>query len=141
MNAYAMTKTIYRKHRGGENVKDKGFSLIEVIIGLLILGVAVISIIGMQIISVRGNFFSRYLTQANYLVQDGLESLDNLPFNSPRLQVGSSYSDGEVTISGIVFNRHYTVANDASNDKIISYTVAWNDGIDRTIGFSTIRSQ
>ena len=117
----------------------KGFSLIEVVIGILILAVGVLSIVGMQIASVRGNFFSRYLTQANYIAQDRLESLDNLPLTSPDLAAGP-HDDGTQTISGIVFNRQYTVVDEV-NGRRIDYTVAWNDGVDRRIVFSTIRSE
>ncbi len=118
-------------------MNKRGFSLIEVVIGLVILALAILSIIGMQIASVQGNVFSRYMTQATYAAQDGLEVLDSLPLSSPQLQDGS-YSDGTTTIAGIDFNRSYTVATDPRG-KIINYTVKWNDGIDRNITFSTVR--
>ncbi len=127
-------------------MNKKGFSLIEVAIGLVILAVVVLGIIGMQIASVRGNVFSRYITQATYAAQDGLEALDNLPFTDPGLQPGGPFNDpaGPVTIPGIVFNRSYTVVNSPDNYRIITYTVTWNDGnppISRQIAFSTVRSQ
>ncbi len=118
----------------------RGFSLIEVAIGLAILAVAILGIMGMQIASVRGNAFSRYITQATYAAQDGLEILDNLPLTDSKLQPGT-FPDSTVTISGIDFNRNYTVANDPThnNNRIITYTVNWNDGIPRQITFSTVR--
>ena len=119
-------------------VNKKGFSLIEVLIGLIILAIGLLAIAGMQITSVKGNFFSHYLTQASYVGQDRLEFLDNTPIDSPQLQAGN-YNDGTVAISGIVFNRSYTVAING-DFRTITYTVSWNDGVNRSISFSTIRA-
>jgi type IV pilus assembly protein PilV len=117
----------------------KGFSLIEILIGLVILAIGCLAIAGMQLTSVRGNFFSKNLTQANYIAQDRLEFLDTLPFDSPQLQAGN-YNDGTITFSGHVFNRSYSVAVNGDL-KTINYRVTWNDGVDRNISFSTIRAQ
>jgi len=119
-------------------MNKKGFTLIEVLIGLVILAIGLLAIAGMQITAVRGNFFSHYLTQASYVGQDRLELLNNLPVDSAELQTGD-YNDGTTTISGIVFDRSYTVVL-SGVIRTITYTVRWNDGMNRTITFSTIRS-
>jgi type IV pilus assembly protein PilV len=121
-------------------VNKKGFTLIEVLVGLVILAIGLLAIAGMQVTSVRGNFFSNHLTQASYAGQDRLEFLDNLSYTSAELSAGD-HNDPSATISGIVFNRSYTVADDVNGYKIISYTVSWNDGLNRSILFSTIKSQ
>lgn len=124
-------------------MNKRGFSLIEVLIGLVLLAIGLLAIAGMQITAVKGNFFSHYLTQASYAAQDRLEFLDNLPIDDAQLQPGN-HNDGTVPISGITFNRTYTVTvvNDPSGSyNIINYTVAWNDGVNRNITLSTIRSQ
>ena len=120
-------------------MNKKGFSLIEVLLGLVLLAIGLLAIAGMQMTSVKGNFFSHYLTQASYVAQDRLEFLNNLPINSPQWQAGS-YNDGTVTISGIVINRTYTI-NVNGDLRTIIYTVSWNDGVSRNIFFSTIRTQ
>jgi type IV pilus assembly protein PilV len=119
-------------------LNKKGFSLIEVLIGLVLLAIGLLAIAGMQITSVKGNFFSHYLTQASYVGQDRLEFLDNTSIDSPQLQAGN-YNDGTVTISGIVFNRSYTVAING-DFRTITYNVSWNDGVNRSISFSTNRA-
>jgi hypothetical protein len=83
------------------------------------------------------------LTQASYAAQDRLEFLDNLDYataSSNELLAGN-HNDPATTISGIVFSRSYAVADNPSGYKVINYTVAWNDGVRRSISFSTIRSQ
>ena len=117
----------------------KGFTLIEVLIGLVILAVGILAIAGMQMTSVRGNFFSHYLTQANYTGQDRLEFLDNLSYTSNELTAGT-HNDPDATIAGIVFNRSYRV-DDVNGYKMITYTVRWNDGVNRSVALSTIRAQ
>lgn len=119
-------------------MNKKGFTLIEVLVGLVLLAIGLLAIAGMQISAVRGNFFSNYLTQASYVGQDRLEFLDNLPIDSAELQAGS-HNDGTVTVAGIVFTRTYTV-NIAGDLRRITYAVSWNDGVVRNISFSTIRS-
>ena len=125
--------------RGESQLSNRGFTLIEVLIGLIILAIGLLAIAGMQISSTRGNFSSKNLTQANYVAQDGLESLEALDFSSANLQQGS-HGDGSTSISGVVFNRSYTVV-DNSGRKTITYTVTWSDGTAHNISFSTIRSQ
>ena len=121
-------------------MNKKGFTLIEVLVGLVILAIGLLAIAGMQVTSVRGNFFSNYLTQASHAGQDRLEFLDSLVYTSAELSAGS-HNDPATTISGIVFNRSYTVVDDANGYKIINYTISWNDGVNRSILFSTIRSK
>jgi type IV pilus assembly protein PilV len=119
-------------------VNKKGFSLIEVLIGLTILAIGLLAIGAMQINAVKGNFFSHYMTQASYVGQDRLEFLDTLPLTDPQLMAGV-HNDGTVTISGMVFNRTYTV-NISGDLRTITYMVLWNDGVNRNISFSTIRA-
>ncbi len=124
-------------------MNKKGFTLIEVLIGLVLMAVGLLAIAGMQMTSVKGNFFSHYLTQANYAGQDRLEFLDNRPFDSNELTAGN-HNDGKATIAGVDFNRSYTVADDVVTGNVykrITYTISWNDGVNRNIVLSTIRSQ
>ena len=119
-------------------MNNKGFSLMEVLIGLIFLAVGLLAMATLQVSSVRGNFFSHYLTQASYVAQDRLEFLNSLPLDSAQLQPGD-HGDGTVNVSDIVFNRSYSVAIDEELTAI-HYRVTWNDGVRRNIAFSTIRS-
>jgi len=121
-------------------MNNRGFTLIEILLGLVLLAIGLLAAAAMQVTSVRGNFFSRYLTQASYAAQDRLEFIDNLPYDSPLLQAGK-HTDQAATISGITFSRVYTIVDDPTGYKIINYTVTWSDGVNRNIVLSTVRSQ
>jgi prepilin-type N-terminal cleavage/methylation domain-containing protein len=125
----------------GKKLRSKGFTLIEILIGLILLSVGLLAIAGMHVTSIRGNFFSHHLTQATYAAQDRLEFLNTLPYDAPALQAGG-HSDGTSQISGadIVFQRSYVVTINGDL-KTITYTVTWNEGVRRTISFSTIRTR
>lgn len=111
----------------------------EVLIGVLVLAVGLLAIGGLQIASVRGNAFSHHMTQATYIAHDRLEFLKNLPFNDSRL-LANRYQEEKVTVAGVDFLREYTVTQEGTL-KRIQYTVTWNDGRNRSVTFSTIRSQ
>ncbi len=91
--------------------------------------------------SVRGNFFSNYLTQATYAAQERLEFLKNAAFSSDYVALGDhAEPDAAVRGSAVVFNRSYAVSENEDRSRTITYTVTWNDGVQRRITFSTIKS-
>ena len=128
---------------------NKGFSLVEVLIGMIFLAIGLLAIAGMQATSLRGNFNSNNLMLATYAAQDGLESLKSEPLTSARLTPGTAQSDGTKQVStdsfkSLVFNRSYTVTSVTDthgNYLSINYVVTWNDGVSHSLLFSTIRSQ
>ena len=117
-------------------MNNKGFSLIEVLLGLVILAIGLLAIAGMQITAIKGNYFSKSLTEATVLAQDKLEEFKNLPY--------ASLSSGQdtKTVSGTTFTRQYNVVEDAGNNiKTITVTVQWTDRVDHSISLSTIRAK
>ena len=129
--------------------EKRGFSLIEVMIGIIFLAIGLLAVAGMQATSVRGNFFSNNVMLATYVAQDRLEFLKGLPLTDTRLTPGQSYNDGTAQVStssvkSLVFNRSYRVVNvpDPNGDyRRIEYIVAWNDGVNHSLPFYTFRSQ
>jgi len=120
-------------------LNQKGFTLIEIVIGLVILAVGLLGVAGMQITAVKGNYFSNNLTQANYMAMERLEFLRGLPSTAAALS-GGTHSDGTVSISGTAFSRSYTVTLEPGLMKI-AYRVVWNDGANRSVTFTTKRIQ
>ena len=119
--------------------EQRGFTLIEVLVGLIILGVGLLSVAGMQITSIKNCYSSNNVTQATIYAQDKIEYLKNLPYSDSNLSSGE-YNEG--TISGTIFSRRYNIVEDAGNSmRTITVTVQWTDRSSHTVSFQTIRAK
>jgi len=110
-------------------------------VGLVILAVGILAIAGMQIISIQGTSFSRYLTRASVLAQDSLESLKSLEITDGKFTPGDhpepDYHDPNM---GMFKRRYRAVGN--PDYVTIQYTVEWEEkGASHSVSFSTIKSR
>ena len=130
--------------------EKRGFSLIEVMIGIIFLAIGILAVAGMQATSVRGNFYSNNVMLATYVAQDRLEFLKGVRLPSDLLKAGQNYNDGTAQVStssvkSVVFNRAYRVTkvpNPPNEDYLrIDYVVSWNDGVSHSLPFYTFRIQ
>jgi type IV pilus assembly protein PilV len=120
-------------------MEPKGFTLIEVLIGLVILAIGILGVASMHIASMKGNICSNNLTQAAMLAQDKLEHLKYLSYDDSNLRSGE-YDEG--TIPDTIFSRQYHVAEDGGNSiKTIAVTVQWIDRINHNLTLTTIRAK
>jgi type IV pilus modification protein PilV len=120
-------------------MEPKGFTLIEVLVGLVILAIGILGVANMQIASVSGNIFSNNLTQAAVLAQDKLENLKYLSYDDSNLRSGE-YNEG--AIPDTIFSRQYHVAEDKGNSiKTITVTVQWIDRVNHNLTLTTIRAK
>ena len=127
---------------------EKGFSLLEVLIALVILALGLLALGNMQVMGIGGNASGQKITTATTLAQDALEGLINLPYNTLDTRApiidGTSgnfdtdfpeYNNGNVGVSsktfmGIDYVRTYMVDRDypvAGETMTIQVTVTWND--------------
>ncbi len=132
--------------------KNKGFSLIEILIGIVLLAIALLAIAGMQMTSIKGNSFSGNMTQATFLGQDGLETLRSLPIPngvwpaelsvSGPFNFGQTPNDASSTVPGTIFSRTYTVTQHPTiaTVRIVQISVNWADRTDHTVSFSMTRT-
>jgi len=115
------------------NLNNKGFSLLELLIGLVILAIGILAMSGLQITAIKNNYFSQSLTQATILAQDKIEELKNSPY--------ANLIDGVETkiISGTQFIRKVNVTEDPGNNiKKVIVTVQWMDPKEHSIFLSTV---
>ena len=117
----------------------KGFTLTEVLIGLIILCVGILAITTVHITSTKSAYFSDNVAQATMFAQDKLEYLKNLPYNDSDL---SSGQHNEGILSDTIFSRQYSITEDAGNSmKTITVIIGWGDRGTHSISFSTIRAK
>jgi hypothetical protein len=131
-------------------LKNRGFSHVEIMIGIVLLAIGLLAIAGMQMTSIRGNSFSASMMQASFHGQGGLEILTGLPLKlsgdwPDALSIGphnfGSAFDDDGTIPGTSFTRAYTVIQHptSADMRIIQLTVNWTDRTNHTLSFSTMR--
>jgi type IV pilus assembly protein PilV len=86
------------------NEKQGGFTLVEVLIGMVLLAVGILAVAALQVTSVRGNFNSGNLMQATYFAQDTMESLRNRDFTLvPTTSGVVSTTDQGITFRTILY--------------------------------------
>ena len=121
------------------SLEERGFTLIEVLIGLIILAIGILAVAGMQITSIRGTSFSNSLTQASVIAQDRLEFIKSLPLNDARLDTGTYNDPPDIGI----FTRIYQATRNANPNFVnIIYTVSWLEkGMTHTVSFRTIKGR
>ncbi len=106
---------------------QKGFTLIEVMIAMVILAVGILGLAPLMVLSIYSNTYSQDLTQATAIAQDRIEQLKN----AGSLGV-CPYADTTNGIDGI-YNRTIR-ADDATSDATvpagiyrIKVTISWTD--------------
>ncbi len=119
--------------------EEKGFTLTEVLIGLIILAIGILAIAGMHITSIRGTSFSNNLTQASVIAQERLEFQKSLPLNDASLNTGD-YND--LPDVGIFTKSYHADRNVSPNYVQITYTVSWVEkGVPHSVTFRTIKAR
>ncbi|HBC45550.1 MAG TPA: hypothetical protein DCZ43_00745 [candidate division Zixibacteria bacterium] len=106
------------KTRGIEMIKRKkigGFTLIEVMSGMVLLAVGLLLLLPMMVTSIRANNYAKNATEASMLIKDKMEDLKNM--NIP--------NSGNDTSVGAT--RNWTSTLVSTGLYRLSVTVAWND--------------
>ena len=122
----------------------KGFTLLEVLIGLIILTVGLLGLAAMQITFLRGNSFSIKMTEATSIARNKIEDFNNTSFEN----ITSGNEAGPVVGStGMNYTRTWVVV-DVDNDgdgeidwKVVDVTTDWNDPSPHRVSFSSLISR
>ncbi len=122
---------------------QKGFTLVEVMISMLILAIGILGLAPMMVTTMFGNAFSKDVTSAAFLAQDSLERLKNQAVITP-----IPYIENEYNLFN-VYNRAIRVDDSSSDGTVppnvfrMRVTITWTDkkGLSRTETFTSYKSK
>jgi prepilin-type N-terminal cleavage/methylation domain-containing protein len=122
------------------NRRERGFTLMEVLVVVVILQVGILSVASMQISSIRGNSFAGRVTEATTWAGNQLELLRSLPYDDDDLSAGDHEDPnppGNYTVDWNVIEEDVF-----NNTKTIAVTAAWTDrGVQRSVSMQQIMAK
>lgn len=123
--------------------REKGFTLLEVLIAISIFSIGILAVGTMQIASIRGNTSARTHTEAATWAADRVERLMALPYNHPDLDAAAANNPHSVPPEG-VYNISWNVTDNTpiTNTKTITIIVTWNArGANRSVSMQHVIPQ
>jgi len=120
---------------------QQGFTLIEITIAISILTIALLGLISVTVMVVKGNAFSKTMTTATTLASDRLEAIKNTSYAAIPSGVTTDYINADLSagVAGAFYTRTVTV--DTSNPEVraIQVEVSWQwAGSTRRVRVNTI---
>jgi len=118
-------------------------------IAVFILVVALLGLISVTVMVIKGNSFSKTMTTATTLAKDRMEQLKNTSYGSLASGTDSDYARLDSTVQATqtaesIYTRTWTVTNNspAANMKTIEVKVEWDwQGATRNVTLHTIVAQ
>jgi len=137
-------RKVFSKKKACDN--QSGFTLLEVLIAISILTVGLLGVAQMQIMGIKGNYFSGNTTAALTLAEEKMEDL-----------LGKSYTDAELTNgnhpdannpidetgqAGGIYSRMWIVTDNTpiTGTKTATVSVSW-DNLSHQVSLSCIKPQ
>jgi len=117
--------------------KEKGFTLLEVIVAISILTIGILAVASMQISSIRGNSFAGGVTEGTTWAGDQVERLMALPYDHNDLD--QAHNPHQATEGKYTINWNVTDDTPMTNTKTINVTVTWTDhGVQKTVSLQRV---
>ena len=115
--------------------KSTGFTLIEILVALVILGISLLALAGLMVTTTSNNAAAGQVTEASTFAQDKLEELRAVPWANI-----VSGNDERIGSTGIHYGRNWNVTTNG-NIKTIAITVNWSDRFNHSISLLSVITQ
>lgn len=99
------------------NLKEKGFTLIELMIAILVLGIGILALIQMQVAAMSGNLSANQMTTAITLAQDEIEQLKRLALTDAALTDNNAGNNANLTSTPNAASFEHTDANNPIDEQ------------------------
>ena len=114
---------------------NQGFTLLEVVIALAVVSFGILSLMAMQVGTIKGNAFANTMTRATYTGSDVIELLQALPYSDPVYSVAAAdnpHTEADLPSANLgpgVNNVQWVVTNNVAiaNTKDVVVTVNYRD--------------
>lgn len=117
--------------------RNHGFTLIEVIVAILLLTVALLGLVSLTTMAIKGNAFNKTSSTATTLAKDKMEELKSMAYTAiPAGPTTDNWAADGIT-AGSYFTRTWS-ATLGTGTKTITITVSWPPS--RTVELKTIRA-
>ena len=125
------------KHYGkssGQSLSDqRGFTLIELFISIVVLTIGLLGTAALTTGVVRGNLSAKNMTTATAIAQSCFEENRRVGYASAgAVPAGGSNScvsgNATVTVNGLAFTRTLAIDASVANIKTLTVTVSWSEG-------------
>jgi type IV pilus assembly protein PilV len=124
----------------GRGRGQAGFTLIEVLISLLILGIGLAGVVGMALSGSNAAGYARHATEASVVAEDKLESLRVQSVAT--LASGNDVVDGKAFVTpGGMYARTWTVGWNGGLATLVVAVTWLDEGSNHTITYRTMRAQ
>ena len=109
------------------SLNDKGFSLLEVLVAVVIFAVGILAMAALQLTAIKGNHFSNNLTEATTIAQEKLEELIQTDYSLSN--AGEPLAPGNHSETQGIYTIDWTVQDNTpiQDTKTILITVRWTE--------------
>jgi type IV pilus assembly protein PilV len=123
----------YGKSSGQSLSDQRGFTLIELFIAIVVLTIGLLGTAALTTGVVRGNLSAKNMTTATAVAQSCFEENRRVGYASAgAVPAGGSNScvsgNATVTVNGLAFTRTLAIDASVSNIKTLTVTVSWSEG-------------
>ena len=105
-------------------MNDRGFSLIEVMVAIVILTIGLIGVAGLQGTAITGNQHGNTMMQATTLAEETIEQIRNAAYDDITV---TNFPELESDVDGSIYDREILIEPDTPLNELkrITVTVSW----------------